>query len=398
MRISTAFSVETDTAAAARHAFARLTEELGAKPRWLFAQASVKHDAEALRRALVDLAPGAALHGSTSCLGVMSQAGFHSEEGTALGLLGVVDEGGAFGVGAARAGDHPEAAAAEATRAAIADAGRPGEVPALVWLSCAPGAEEAVLRGVEGVVGAEVPIVGGSSADNTIEGHWQQLTAGAAFRDAIVVSALFPSGRVVSAFQSGYSPTSKTGQVTRAQGREIIEIDGRPAARVYDEWTGGAITEALDQGGNILARTTLHPLGRKVGAMGGVPYFRLAHPDSVTQKGGLTLFADVQEGDELVLMQGSMESLVSRAGRVAAEALERAGLPAGEITGALVVFCAGCMLTVKDRMPEVVRGLDAALGGRPFLGGFTFGEQGCLLGGENRHGNLMISVTVFSRE
>jgi hypothetical protein len=56
------------------------------------------------------------------------------------------------------------------------------------------------------------------------------------------------------------------------------------------------------------------------------------------------------------------------------------------------------MLTVRDRIDQVVAGLDEGLGGAPFLGCFTFGEQGCFVGGENRHGNLMISVTVFARE
>jgi hypothetical protein len=46
-------------------------------------------------------------------------------------------------------------------------------------------------------------------------------------------------------------------------------------------------------------------------------------------------------------------------------------------------------------MDEVVDGLRLELGALPFLGSFTFGEQGCFVGGENRHGNLMILVVVF---
>jgi hypothetical protein len=397
MRIATGFSLETDTVSATRKAYAKLVEGLGAAPRWIVAQASVPHDVEALRRELSALAPGASLHGSTSCLGVMTEAGFHSADGTGLGLLGAVDEQGAFGVGAERLGADPEASAREAMRRAIKDAARPGEVPSLVWLSAPPGAEETVIRGIEGVVGSEVPIVGGSSADNTVEGHWKQFTSEGTFGDAIVVSALFPSTSVASSFMSGYSPTGVSGRVTRAAGRKIIEIDGRPAAVVYNEWTKGAVSDALPAGGNVLGKTTLHPLGRKVGTAGGSPYFRLAHPDSVTADGSLTVFADVSEGDELILMAGSTEGLVTRAGRVAEEALQLAGLRPDTTAGALVVFCAGCMLTVTSRMSEVVAGLDASLGGRPFLGVFTFGEQGCLAGGENRHGNLMISVTTFGK-
>jgi hypothetical protein len=55
------------------------------------------------------------------------------------------------------------------------------------------------------------------------------------------------------------------------------------------------------------------------------------------------------------------------------------------------------MLAVQDDMPEVANNLNRSLGGRPFLGTFTFGEQGCFLEGENYHGNLMISVVIFGR-
>jgi len=43
----------------------------------------------------------------------------------------------------------------------------------------------------------------------------------------------------------------------------------------------------------------------------------------------------------------------------------------------------------------VVDGLREALSGLPFLGSFTFGEQGCFVRGTNRHGNLGISVVLL---
>jgi len=153
----------------------------------------------------------------------------------------------------------------------------------------------------------------------------------------------------------------------------------------------------MPAGGSVLATTSLHPIGRRVGEVGGVAYYRLAHPESVRADGGLHLFADVAEGDELVLMQGSTDALLARAGRVAEDALSLAQLSPRDAAGALVIFCAGCMLTVRDQISQVVAGLAASLGDAPFLGCFTFGEQGCFVGGENRHGNLMISVTVFAR-
>jgi len=363
MRAATAQHQDPDPARAVREAHAALVSELGGPPQWLFVQSSIHHDAEALRQALAALdAP--ALHGSSSCLGVMTRVGA-TLDGPSLALFGLRDPQGSFGVGAAPLGDEPAAAAGLALQRAIDAAGRQGEVPALVWLTAAPGHEEACIAGLEALLGPEVPIVGGSAADDAVAGGWYQLTRDATFTDAIVVSALFPSTRVVSTFQSGYTPTATHGRVTRASGRVLAEIDGRPAAAVYNEWTHGAIADALPAGGGVLGSTSLFPLGRRVGELGGVPYYRLAHPAAVRPDGAIELFADIAEGDELVLMRGDIDALLSRAGRVARDACVLADLAPDDLAGALVIFCAGCMLTVRARMDQVVAGLEQGLGGAP---------------------------------
>ena len=393
MRIATVSSQEPDTAQAARAAYAALVAELGGPPDWVLVQSAVRHDAATLRRTLAST-DARMLHGASSCLGVMSQAGVHADG--SLGLFGVRDPDGGYGTGIASLGADPSAAAAEALQRAIDAAGRQGEVPALVWLTASPGHEERCIAGIEAVLGRGVPIVGGSAADDAVAGGWYLLTRDVSEASAVVVTAMFPSTAVASAFQSGYAPTEHTGKVTRADGRTLIEIDGRPAALVYNEWTGGAIAAALPAGGNVLSDSSLFPIGRRVGEAGGAAYYRLAHPAAVTEDGAIALFADIAAGDELVLMRGTGEALRSRAGRVAADALAVGHLRPGDVAGALVIFCAGCMLTIRDHLGDVVDGLRASLGGAPFLGCFTFGEQGCFLGGENRHGNLMVSVTVFA--
>jgi hypothetical protein len=75
--------------------------------------------------------------------------------------------------------------------------------------------------------------------------------------------------------------------------------------------------------------------------------------------------------------------------------MDAAELTPAEVRGAMAIYCGGCMLAVRPRMDEVVAELRAALPGVPFLGAFTFGEQGQSVAGVNLHGNLMISVVVF---
>ncbi len=399
MRIATASSVLGDCKGAVKESYPVLQEKLGADPDLLMVYFSDTYDSAELARELQGMvASGCQIHGSTSCLGAMTEAGFHSADGTGLGLWGIHDPAGSYGTGAAQIGDSPETAAVSALEQALESADRTGEVPTMVWINGAPGREEALIAGIESVLGEDVPIAGGSSGDNTVSGHWAQLSNGSQWQDAVVISVLFPSTQISYAFHSGYDPTTTTGVVTRSEGRTLYEIDGKPAAEVYNEWIGGGIAEMIPQGGNVLALTTLFPIGRVVGEVGGLPYYKLSHPDSVTQDGGITLFSNIEEGETLTLMQGTVESLVHRAGRVTAAAVEAGDFLPEHLVGGLAIYCAGCMLTVQSRMDEVAEQVCTALNGHPYIGVFTFGEQGCFVGNDNAHGNLMISVVVFSNQ
>jgi hypothetical protein len=69
--------------------------------------------------------------------------------------------------------------------------------------------------------------------------------------------------------------------------------------------------------------------------------------------------------------------------------------PDKQVAGALIIYCAGCMMAVQDDMAAVAENFRTSVGGQPFLGFYTFGEQGCALLSENTHANLMMSMIVF---
>ncbi len=412
MKISTAgtTAIEPDKITAL---YESLTDELGTVPDLLIVSCSTDYDIGEILKIVRSRTPDPLVHGGTSCMGAMTEDGVVSENGRGLALMGISDPGGRYGVGASPVGDDPSGAAESAISAALEEAERPGEVPAMVWLTPVPGCEEAVIKGIGNIVGPDVPVVGGSSADNSVGGGWKQFTRDTVYGDGIVVTALFPSTELVFAFHSGYEPTRTRGTITRAGEKEpggnrrdaphagsrtLYEIDGKPAGEVYNRWVDGAITDKLKEGGNILQQTTLTPLGRIAGHIGEIPYYQLSHPETVTGDGALTLFSDIGPGEEIVLMRGTVDSLITRAGRVAVSALKTSREDTDRVAGALIVYCAGCMLTVRQRLNEVVESFKTALPGVPFLGTFTFGEQGCFHTGENRHGNLMISVLLILKD
>lgn len=337
--------------------------------------------------------PGA-LHGSTSCLGAMTNDG----QTSGVAIFGISDAEGAYGTGLSSFDKGPRLSASEATKSALRDADRVGEQPDLIWVSATPGTEEDVVEGIQDVVGSDIPIIGGSAADNSVAGNWFVFDGRTTEPEGVVVSVLFPSRPISFAYQNGYSPTAHTGRVTKAAGRVLKEIDGKPAMEVYSSWTGNAVAEVGhgETSSAILSASTLWPLGREISQVGQVPFYLLAHPAVAHENGEIELFATVHEGEELTLMNGTEQSLVERAGRVAALARKTGRQCDEPVSGALMIYCGGCMLSVQDHLPSVVEGVNEALGGAPFLGAFTFGEQGALLKAGNRHGNLMISCIVFS--
>ena len=390
MRTATAAREAHDLAEAVAEIGAALRASLGGDPHWLVLCHDSSIDKGAVTEAWRRVAPGVPVHRLTSSGGVMGDFGLLRPP--ALAAFAVRDPGGAYAAAAEPLDGGAGPAVARALARASAAAGRPGEAPELVLLSTVPGAEEAVLTAISEELGGGVPVAGGTAGDNAVAGEWWVGDAEQSHRDGLVISLLYTSKPPSFGISSGYLPTGVRGVVTAVRGRVVLTIDGRPAAEVYDGWTGGAIREVLLRGeGAVLGSTTMHPIGRCVARRGDDSRYLLAHPEAVYEGGALGFFAELAVGEEIELMQGSRESLITRAGRVVQSALRSAPSP---LAGAITVYCAGCMLAVGERMTEVQSVLQGAIQS-PWIGLFTFGEQGCPTGSEARHGNLMISVVAL---
>lgn len=367
------------------------------------------HEDNAIYQFLKQRLPDTALLGGTSCRGVMSEAGLAGLG--SIGLLLVEDPDGDYGSAAIHLGDNNTSDRAEqALHAALESADCAGELPELIWIYQAPGKEEAVIEGLRRVVGDRCPIIGGSSADTEVEGDWRQIGPQGPMEDGLVVSVLFSSRGIGYAFQGGYEPTEHSGIATRvrseskqtqtpgmtARGRQIVTIDDEPAVTVYNRWVNGALSDKLPEGGNILQQSTMFPLSIDAGQVKGMTNYLLIHPDHILEDGSLSTFAEIKEGTRLYCMKGHKDQLVERAGKVASAAAATLNGGAENLAGGLIVYCAGCMLAVDEEMPNVATAVSESFKGQPFLGCFTFGEQGAMLD-HNVHGNLMISAIAFAK-
>jgi len=333
--------------------------------------------------------PGLPIFGASSFHGVLTPEGFKRG---AYALVGEAeDEISVEVVIAEHASDLRERAkkAAMELQAKIS-----GRAPECILLHAAPGAEERILEGIADVFGASIPIFGGSAADDDVSGKWQVFSGFTAHSNGFVMAAFCPAGRVHGEFLGGYLPSRHHGTITEAQGRVVLTIDNRPAAEVYDEWTGGALGPALRQGGVVLGETSMAPVGRVLKRVFGIPIFLLSHPHEVIpETRALAFFSEFFEGDEITLMRGSEKALVTRTELAVSRALNT---DKRQLKGSVLVYCGGCVGAIEHAMDEVCASYLQSINGAPFLGIASFGEQGKAHGAEeSRHGNLMCSVMLF---
>lgn len=400
MAVATACSVLADSAAAFAETYDRVHERLGGDPDLLLLYHTTEHDGAALRAATGALPPGVRVMGSTTCFGLLS------EEGTfigthVLGLLGLRTPGISAGAGLAAKGADPAAAARRALLAALDEADRPGETPDLVLLSSTAGDEEAVLAGIASVVGPAVPVWGGTAGGPRLGGascgddlgrvFGRVAVRGADATDAVALAAVFAPTPIARSFHNGCVPTAFSGAITATDAPRVIRsIDGEQAADVYSRWieshTGAPVEgDAFD----------LMPLGREIGRIGAYPMYALTHVAARRGDGALAVMTDVAEGEEVRLMIGAWESIAARPARAVEAAIGLQAPDADRVSGAMIAFCAGMLPRIAPEIEMVQHSVRTAMRGHPFLGAFTFGEQGCLAGERSVHGNLMISTVVF---
>ncbi|EOX4790343.1 FIST signal transduction protein [Vibrio alginolyticus] len=351
-----------------------------------------EYNFELIREAFLAHFPGVPFHGASSCQAVMTDQGFHT--GPVIAALAVYDTGPhAYGTGISNhnSGDS----VTKALDMALENANRVGEVPNLILLHATPGQEESIIASIDERFGTLIPIIGGSAADNNIAGKWSVITAQGSQTSGLSLTLFYSSQPVDIAFSAGHTPTNIKGVATKTNDRCLLEIDNEPALNVYRRWTNHQDNQ-VGKDNMLFTNSSAYPLGRIAGHLYDRPYYKLSHPIRETPDGGIELFTRIEEGDELTLMKGSREHLVARAAKVVNAAFNQK-LEESRKIGVINIFCAGPMLHLMQDMNSVCEQINQELEHLPFICPFTFGEQGRFIGGENGHGNLMISSAIFHK-
>jgi len=349
--------------------------------------------------------------GTSSNRAVMTEKGFVNVKENATGrmegkrglaVMTVSSKDITFGVGAANytaSGPLQEVGKAAITEAMRSAGKSLSEPPRIVLVTPTRLIEEEVLEGIEEVVGKGVVVLGGTAGgpprgvigkDNVYE-------------EGVSLAVIYTDLPVGWTFEGGFDVTEPhSGIVTKAENQTIIEIDGRPALDVYDEWLNGEIVRLYRQYGEervIRDLLTLHPLYRKFTSPDNQVYFLFSHPwpaDKNLVDRAVMTSTKIKVGERVYLSSGTWETLLNRIGN-----LPKNAKIMGDMTGKKSIFgighvCNGVIGAIpeseREKMPIL---LNYANDYVPFIATFTSGEQGHFLGIGNKHGNLLTSFIVI---
>jgi len=400
------WSVKDEEREAVNEAVSSALNEFGGEtPEYGVLFTTVGYDAEKVLKEVRRLLPTTKIHGGTSMFGVYTREGYHLGEKGSLAIMLVSSPKIVFGVGGAEVGElSAKEAGKQAILAAMKDAGREGETPELVYIMGSFNNEEGLLAGIEEVLGKEIPVVGGSAFDDDASGKWRQFADDDIYVNGVVLTAFYTDLKIGWAYEAGYQKTQYRGIITKAKERTIYEIDNRPALDVYDEWTGGLVSEVSagsDEDTIVeIEKTALYPFAKIMSGKHREIHYVPMHPYLWNMEdGSITLGVNVHPGEEVTVMLGTWERNLHHCQTTPNNALLSKNIKRGEGYFAIYSYCLGKMLTIpEEERSKIPLMVNSALGDMPWIGANTGGEQGLLEGVGNEHAGLVNDIIIFGPE
>ena len=327
--------------------------------------------------------------GCTSSAAICTQDGYLNKE---TGYSGMMLFGGDLEVvtaGSAQTSETPREVGRRVAKEAISKVKGEDVEPDFFFMSASPANEEEYLEGIQDVIG-NVPVFGGSAADNTVEGKWSILNDGEAFADGVTIAIFYTKGEMKNLYTGAYHETSNVGVITKVRDeRTLVEIDHEPALKKYAEWTGKSIESLM--GNNLLTETICAPLGVK-DPIGKVTAVR--HPMFGNDDLSMNIGANLAENTAVIQLSNTPEGIL-KANEETINNLNK--LMVNEPTSYFLVHCGGRRLglalsQIEDKIyPEVKK----VIPDKEFLMVFTFGEYGTGDHSSNTVGGLSLSYTGF---
>lgn len=389
-KANTGYSTGASAFDAGKEAAAQAVEGLDA-PKVAFVYCSCDYNVTAVVDGVKEAIPGVPVLGNTSFTGVIvSDGGYVGGDEPFVGVMVLSSPEMAVGIAAAdRAqNDDPFEAGLIMAEAALDAAGK-DVAPDFFYMAASPAEEEAPTSRAF-PLSRRVPFFGWFMLPITpIAGEWKLYDTDESFGDGCVIALFWDAPAMTNMFTGAYHETDDFGVITKVNGlRTIAEIDGVPAAKKYQEWTGCSDDDIA--GGNLLAYSITSPLGVK-DRLGDLVAIR--HPMNGNDDFTINVGNNLAEKTCVIRMEATVDELIASVPDTLEALID---VMPGKPAAFHLVHCGGRRAGIDARIGEVADAVAKIAGDVPYIMEFTFGEYGFESDNNNTCGGLMLSFTGFS--
>jgi hypothetical protein len=224
-------------------------------------------------------------------------------------------------------------------------------------------------RGMQEALGTGAVIVGGLAGDDLRFSQTYQYLHHRVMTRSVVGVLLGGPGSIGIGIAHGFAPISKPRHITRAEKNILFELDGRPAATVYEEYFGARLRSGAERSG-LVREQIAYPLGIRSETD---QRWWLRNVTAFREDGSLVCSSDIPQGRWLQLMIGGRELALDAARQAAQTALQAVNRP----MAALVFDSVARRMLFGPRYAAMeLERLRQAIGPAvPLIGCYTYGEQ-----------------------
>lgn len=347
---------------------------------------SVKYDTDKLLNGAKSVLGTAPIIGATSCDGICVPDGYITSKEGFAGMMCIGDADTNVSTAISEKLSSTRETGMNVAKRAMEKIGATS-APSFFMMIATPGDEEEYLKGIQDVVG-NVPVFGGSAADDDLSGKWRIYTEEGIVTNGVCVAFFYTNKKIKNIIDGRYHETINSGIITKTTGkREIDEIDGIQAMKKYAEWTNRKVKDI--KGIKMYKESVLKPLAVKTidGSL-----LAIRQPMNGNTDYSINVGNDVYVNTAIIQAQTSCEEIVNAPKLIVRKLNKKANENRAFY---IITHCAGRKMAIEGKISELAREVKKETEETPFIMPFTYGEYGSQDHSQNVCGGLMVSATSF---
>jgi hypothetical protein len=251
------------------------------------------------------------------------------------------------------------------------------------------GDQQEIVRGAYGVLGAEVPLVGGCAGDDLKMMSTFQLYGDRVLSDSVVAAGIASDAPLGIGVRHGWRKFGEPMLVTESRRNHVYTLDDHPALDVYLDHLGMPTNPRINEEELRLLALT-HPLG--LSRPGGEEQVRFIGGADLSDR-SLTCIAEVPQGGLVWIMEGEAESVLTATDAACRDSL--AALHGRTPLGVLAFDCIARRGVLGDEgIKNEIDRLAATVSGAPVAGFYTYGEIARLRGLRGFHNQTLVVLSI----